>query len=55
MSFWNSPLIKQLEEGNLPTVDVQAKIDNESLVKLGIVITLAAVLVVAFSVLVKRL
>jgi hypothetical protein len=45
MSFWQSPLIKRIEQGELPTVTVDANItiDDESLLQIGVVLMVSMV------------
>lgn len=47
MSFWNSPLLQNLEDGELPTLDVNANvtIDQDSLIKLALAMVFAVVII----------
>ncbi len=55
MSFWKSPLIQGIQDGDLPEFDVNANvtIDSESLVKLGLMLILVAGVVIIFMRLAK--
>jgi hypothetical protein len=44
MSFWNSPLLKNLEGGELP--EVKVKIEDESIVHLCIAITITGIVLI---------
>ncbi|MCH2025807.1 MAG: hypothetical protein MK172_08705 [Verrucomicrobiales bacterium] len=47
MSFWNSDLINNFEDGELPTVDVNANvtIDDDSVLKLALAIIFSVVII----------
>lgn len=45
MSFWNSGLIKNLEDGKLPTVDTEVSFDIEAIAKIVVIVILAIILI----------
>lgn len=51
MSFWTSPLLRGIEQGELPEVEVRAQVslDSLSLVKLGLTLVLVAGVVIIFT------
>lgn len=55
MSFWNSPLIKNIEQGELPEIDTNVTIDNDSLVRIGVVLVISAVVIIAVNKIVNSL
>ena len=56
MSFWDSPLVKGIENGDLPVLEVEAdvKIDNESLLQIGIILFVCVVSAVLIFKLVNK-
>jgi hypothetical protein len=53
MSFWNSPLLKNLESGELP--EVKVLLSPQTLMQLAIAIMLAGVLIISFFFLMKSI
>ena len=45
MSFFKSPLVRNLENGNLPTINTAVAIDSRSLINLGATLVMAAALI----------
>jgi hypothetical protein len=56
MSFWNSPLIKGIQQGKLPTVETDNKvsIDTSSMVTLGVILISVTVVIALMIVLVRK-
>jgi hypothetical protein len=54
MSFWNTKLIKNLQDGELPDVKTEVTIDKNSLVTVGIVLASVAVVIALMVIIVKK-
>lgn len=53
MSFWRTPLIQNLEQGQLPKMEVDVTIENSSLVKIGVVLVLSVSIILVVNAILK--
>lgn len=56
MSFWQSPLLQNLQDGELPKVDVATKVtvDDASILKVGLILVLTVTIILAVHTIFKN-
>lgn len=55
MSFWNSGLMKGLQDGKLPEVKTSVSVEQKDLVKIAVTLIIVAVVIILSAKLIKLL